>query len=176
MELIIEKIRKIQALAEKGIDGEAESARRSLEKLLVKYGLTMEDLSGEARKERVFKAKTDNDKAVFLMCSFKIIGADETKKVFCLKGAASEFYLELTDYEFAELSQLYDFHKKNINREFKKMKADFQRAYQYKHNLYSSKEPSIDTGRKVTGEDMMRMFKYASEMDDVQYRKAIESA
>jgi hypothetical protein len=143
--------------------------------LLVKYGLTIEDLSDDIKKVRVFKVKTDNDKAVFLMCSFKIICADETKKVFCLKGFATEYYMELSDYEFAELSQFYEFHKRNINREFKKMKADFQRAYQYKHNLYATKEPSTDTGKKATGEDMMRMFKYASEMDDVQFQKTIEN-
>jgi hypothetical protein len=143
--------------------------------LLVKYGLTIEDLSDDIKKVRVFKVKTDNDKAVFLMCCFKIIGADETAKAYSLEGFADEYCIELTDYEYAELSQLYGFHKKNINREFKKMKADFQKAYQYKHNLYSSKERATDARKEITGEDMMRMFKYASEMDDVLFQKTIEN-
>lgn len=174
MELIIEKLRKIRTLSEKGIDGEAEAAKRSLEKLLAKYGLTVEDLSLEVRKERIFKAKTDNEKAVFLMCCFKLIGAEETQKAYSFKGKPNEFYLELTDYEYAELSQLYAFHKRNMNREFEKMKTDFQKAYQYKYNLYASKRASSDTGKEISGDEMMRIFKYAAEMDDVHFLKAIE--
>lgn len=42
---LIAKIQKIHALAERGVGGEAENAKRILEAVARKHGLTEEDLS-----------------------------------------------------------------------------------------------------------------------------------
>ena len=44
MDSIIEKARKILALAEHGVEGEAKAAKLALNSLLKKHGLTIEDL------------------------------------------------------------------------------------------------------------------------------------
>jgi hypothetical protein len=171
MESIVEKIKKIQALAERGVSGEAKAAKAALEKLLKKYNLTLEDLSRETVKKRCFVAKNDNEKAVLIMCGFKIVGEERVTKLYSYKGRPNSCYLDLNDYEFIELSQLFDFHKKNINNEFEKVRTDFQRGYQYKHKLYSSSKTANEA--KVTKEDVMRILRYASEMKDVEFYKAI---
>ncbi|MDR2910605.1 MAG: hypothetical protein LBV47_04470, partial [Bacteroidales bacterium] len=78
-----------------------------------------------------------------------------------------------TDYEYAEFSHFFNFHKANINKEFKKMQIDFECAYQYKHRLYCDKKTDAGNVREVTAEDILRMEKYASEMQDVKFYKAI---
>lgn len=50
METIKSKILKLQALVERGENGEATNAKRLLDKLLSKYGLTIEDVLAEKKK------------------------------------------------------------------------------------------------------------------------------
>ena len=47
METIKSKILKLQALVERGENGEATNAKRLLDKLLSKYGLTIDDVLAE---------------------------------------------------------------------------------------------------------------------------------
>lgn len=47
MDSIIEKARKVLALVEQGVEGEAQAAKFALEALLKKHGLTIEDLKNE---------------------------------------------------------------------------------------------------------------------------------
>jgi hypothetical protein len=173
MELIIEKLKKIKELSERGIDGEAKAAKYALEKLLSKYGLEIESLNSEAKIKCCFKSRQDNERAVLFMCILKVAGEAGIKSMYVLKGEKSAgVYVDLTEYEFAEVSQLYDFHKRNINKEFKKMRDSFQQAYQYRHNLYSSDK--IEGGKKITREEIKTILKYASEMDEVKFYRAIE--
>jgi hypothetical protein len=173
MELIIDKLKKIKELSERGINGEAKAAKAALEKLLAKYSLTVESLSSETKIIYCFKAKEGNDRAALFMCVLKVAGNEGIKTMYRIKGEkANNIYVDLTEYEFAEVSQLYDFHKHNINKEFEKTINSFQQAYQYRHRLYASDK--TEDGREMTGEEIMRILKYASDMDDVQFYKEIE--
>lgn len=57
MDSIIEKARKVLALVEQGVEGEAQAAKFALEALLKKHGLTIEDLKNEKRERREFDKK-----------------------------------------------------------------------------------------------------------------------
>lgn len=46
-EEIIEKLKKLRRLADKGIDGEKDNAQRRVEELMAKYGITESDLADE---------------------------------------------------------------------------------------------------------------------------------
>lgn len=48
------KIRKLMALAERGEGGERDNARRMLENMLRRHGLTLDDLQGDKREIRWF--------------------------------------------------------------------------------------------------------------------------
>ena len=49
---IIDKIKKVKRLAEKGVDGEKESAQKRVEEMMQRYGITEDDLDDE--KESLF--------------------------------------------------------------------------------------------------------------------------
>ena len=57
----IEKLRKIKALADNGVSGEAIAAQEALDRLLKEYGLTLEDISDEQRKDYDFKYSNERD-------------------------------------------------------------------------------------------------------------------
>ncbi|MDR0872240.1 MAG: hypothetical protein LBN27_02075 [Prevotellaceae bacterium] len=171
MESIIEKLKKIQTLAERGCNGEMENAKFLLDKLLKQYNLTLEDLSSEIRKERVFK---NCNAAVFIMCSYKIFGVKRTKTSYNYKNKPKDLCIELTDLEYIEISEFYNFHKRNFDKEFQKMKVDFQCSYQLKHELYTEKNDSDDKGKSYSQEELEKLLTYASMMEDVAFHKAIE--
>lgn len=47
MDNIKETLKKLQALSERGVGGEAVNAKQLLDRLLVKHNLTLEELKGE---------------------------------------------------------------------------------------------------------------------------------
>ena len=49
-ERILQKIKRVQALAERGIAGEQESAATTLERLMKQYGITEADIAEECRE------------------------------------------------------------------------------------------------------------------------------
>lgn len=49
-ERILQKIRRVQALAERGVAGEQESAAATLDRLMKQYGITEAELEEERRE------------------------------------------------------------------------------------------------------------------------------
>ena len=106
------------------------------------------------------------------MCCLKILGGDAIKNAYKYRGEPAKVYIHLTDYEFTELSEFYDFHKRNMRKEFKQMKMDFHRAYQYKHQLYCSEK--VEDDNVLTRDEYFKIFKYADEMQDVSFYKRLK--
>jgi hypothetical protein len=171
MESIIEKLKKIQVLAQRGEMGEMQAAKRKLEELLAKYGLTLDDLNDNALRERVLTVPKDVE-ILFVQCCFKIIGAKRTGQIWYVK---SEKHAELTDMEYIELRQLFDFHRANYRCELKKLKKDFENAYQFKHGLYCSDSSETTNDKPLSRKEIEAIIRLSSGLSDVTFHKAIES-
>ena len=65
-ESVLEKLKKIARLAEQGYKGEAETARRLLEKQLAEYGLTIEDILDDAKQTREFRYSNKQEFRLFM--------------------------------------------------------------------------------------------------------------
>ena len=81
MDKIIDKLKKILALAERGEQGEAINARIMLENELRKHGLTIEDLRSELKIPRIFPYKTKEEMTLFFQILISVCGrkSEETK-------------------------------------------------------------------------------------------------
>ncbi|GAP73062.1 hypothetical protein SAMD00024442_6_11 [Candidatus Symbiothrix dinenymphae] len=174
-EKIIEKLQKIKALSERGECGEAMNAKRMLEKWLLKYNITLDDLSSDEKKRQCFNVNHSNGSlGVFLMCALKLFGMSRSKDIFYYKGQKSKIYIELTNLEYSEMMQFYDFHKKNFEKERKKMLIEFEQAYQYKHDLYATdNEDGKKSERKQSEEEIMRIIRLVQSLEDVTYHKQL---
>ena len=75
MDRIIEKLKKILALAERGERGEADNARRMLEVELRRYGLTMEDILTNKRTMRIFKYNSNEERQLFVQILVNYLGS-----------------------------------------------------------------------------------------------------
>jgi hypothetical protein len=168
METIKEKLRKIKALADKGIDGEARSAQYQFERLLSKYNLTIEDIFDNTLKERKFKVGKSEER-IFIHTLATNIG-DRYKNVFIYKGKPSEKYIELTDQEYIDFEQQFSFHRKQLKKELKKSNNELFNAYCFKHRLYN-KEAKVES--EMTLDEYLSIIGYTKKMEDVTFRKQL---
>lgn len=86
-------------------------------------------------------------------------------------------FFHLSAYEFAELSNLYQWHKAQINKEIKRVVEEFTEAYILKHHIMSDKK-SDDDESPLTKEDLeriSRVMKLMNNVEDTSYCKMIES-
>lgn len=176
-ESIKSKILKLKALAERGERGEAINAQRLLDKLLGQYGLTLDDVieKTEERKWYKFACRKKYEQKLLHQCYFKVLNKSE---VSYSKGRCGIYY-RLTAYEFAELSNLYDWHKAQLNKEISRMIDDFTSAYIIKHKITSDDygDNSDDDGKPLTKEDLeriSRITKLMYQVEDTSYCKMLE--
>lgn len=133
MESIKDKLRKIKALADAGVAGEAKAAQYQLEKLLSKHNISIDELFDDTMKERKFKVSSD--KVIYLQVLSSIIG-NRAKEAYYFKGRPSEQYVKLTDIEYIDVKNQFDFHRKQLAKEKKKAIKQLEIAYVHKHHLY----------------------------------------
>jgi len=176
-ESIKSKILKLQALVEKGIDGEAANAKRVLENLLRKYGLTLEQVISEQEKKekRKFEATREWHKKLLFQCYFYIMNKSKAS----YWGSGNKIWFELTDMEYAELSNLYEWHKAQLKKEIDKVIIDFSEAYCIKHNITNHSKDDDDTedSKPLTAEEKRRIYRVLSlieSVEDTHYHKQIE--
>lgn len=172
------KLRKLQALAEKGCYGEAQAARHAIETLCAKYGISMEDVL-DFGKKRVYTFEIGRGKDMmhlFIRCLDNVCCTDGMKYS---KPTRSSIRIELTALAYAEVSALFDWHKQNFERELKQIREDFMSAYIGKHNLlFDTERSETASGDKLTEEDITRIrrvWKLREAMSDNSYHKMIEA-
>lgn len=172
------KLRKLQALAEKGCYGEAQAARHAIETLCAKYGISMEDVL-DFDKKRVYTFEIGRGKDMmhlFIRCLDNVCCTDGMKYS---KPTRSSIRIELTALTYAEVSALFDWHKQNFERELKQIREDFMSAYIGKHNLlFDTERSGTASGDKLTEEDIARIrriWKLREAMSDNSYHKMIEA-
>lgn len=171
MEQIIDKLKKIKSLADRGVAGEAIAAQQQLEKLLAKHGLTIQDLFNEERKERKFKVN-NADEMIFYQICFSIIG-NRTKQGWRYKHEKAVKYMELTDVEYIDILQQFDFHRKQLAKEKKKSIKTLETAYVYKHNLFNCDKSDTPSESKMTMAEYLSIMAMKERLEDVTFRKQL---
>lgn len=174
IESIKSKILKLHALAESGNTHEAMNARAMLEKWLLQYGLSLDEILEEKNEPRwyEFKARSNWEKKLLFQCYCMVKNVNKIS----YKGRAEIVSFELTPYEFAELTNYYEWHRKQLGRELKEMQKNFISAYVYKHNITSTigseREPE-----SLTPEELNRLKNVLILMrtvKDTHYQKLLE--
>lgn len=173
-ESIKSKLKKLLALAERGIGGEADNARRLLEKLCKEYGISLEGLLDENKKEwYIFDiGRNEIYKALFAQCYFSIINGESMPYRTI---SQSKIAVELTAMQDAELIGLYEWHKDNFNKDLEDMKQNILIAYCRKHHLYN--DAMTDDDAELTADERKRLLKILfmqESLNDNQYHKLLD--
>ncbi len=108
LEKIKTLISKVAELANRGVGGERESAKKKLEKLLKKYGLTLADINGDEndKQQREFRIKNREDYVTVLTQVIWDVVPDiriqqNTKRL--------EVYVKLTTEQYIEVKEKFDY-------------------------------------------------------------------
>ena len=148
-----------------------------LDKLLKTYGLTLDEVLGneQIKKLRVFKITREWHEELLHQCYYKVLNVG---KVSFRRGKGLIAY-ELTDYEYAELSSLFDWHKKQLNQELKRLIIDYVDAYIVRHDIQNNNDDDDDgqDDKYISPEErarLLRVFELSHFVEESSYHKMIE--
>lgn len=120
------KLRKLEALAERGVGGEKENARRMLVKLLARHGLTIHDLDVETRKIVWFTYADAFERRLASQILSKVL--DDTNISAWRKGRHKQIGFELTPSEAIEFELHYEALKNALRSHFEDAYSAFLQA------------------------------------------------
>jgi len=175
MEQIIDRLKKIKTLADRGESGEAIAAKHQLDKLLEKYDVSIEQLMCEERSTRKFKVQARHEQLFYQVCLF--VAGNKAKNMWHYKGKRSGKYVDLTDSEYIDIEQLFEFHKKQFDKERKKLLKSLEVAYPSKHRLFNCDKNESDTkGKKMSHEEYLEILRMINLLDDVTFFRKLPTS
>lgn len=181
-ESIKQKLLKLHALAEKGYKGEAEAAKRAIERLCAQYGITLEEvLCVEEPKRYEFEiGRYKYMLTLFVQCYGVVTGVGQLSY---FKRSRNKIAVDLTPLQYAELSSLFEWHKANFLKDLAAMQDTIVEAYVNKHNIFrtlSEEEQAERDAReeKLTPAKLRRIaaiIAMQGELGDNRYHKQLEA-
>lgn len=176
-ESIRSKLSKLLALADRGIQGEAENAKRAIERICEEYGINIEDFfdTNKINKYVIEIGRSKDMMHLFIRC---ISSVCDIKDMTYRQVSRSSIELELTSMQYAEILSLFNWHKGNYEHELKDFKRNFLLAYVGKHQLFfDSERTSSSNINELSKEELQRLFKIwklRESMSDHTFRKQLE--
>lgn len=180
-ESIKTKLRKLQALAEKGYEGEAQTAKLMLDRLCKQYGVSLEDILDQEKKNR-YKFEIGKGKiwlSLFMQCYAHVTGSKELRYIpeasHIIRG------VELTAYEFAEISNLFFWHKTNLKRDLKNAERLVFEAYVQKHRIFRDRSKDPEDAKEEQDDKpidlahLQAILVMMGTLNDTRYHKQIEA-
>lgn len=176
-ESIKNKLKKLLALAEQGVQGEAWNARRLFEKLCKEHGVSIEELLDENQvKSYQFDiGRNALHKKIFVQCYCKVT---QKGSLVYNQESRSRISAEMTALQYAELASLFEWHKANFDKDFEDMKRNVLLAYIRKHHLHSDVKQEEKADIRLTQEEKERLLKVMSiqeTLGDNQYRRLLNN-
>lgn len=134
-EKIAAKLKKIKALAERGVGGEKETAMRMYEDLKARYELEDEEIMLDAVALHWFGYATELEEELLTQIFYKVTGGT-TYHIYTGKySRRKKRGCDCTEIEAAEITLLFNFYKAELKRELEA----FMVAFRSGNNLYPDK-------------------------------------
>lgn len=177
MSQIENKIKKLYALAMRGVGGEKENAERMMNQLLDREGLSIEDIISEKRIRYGWSYKTSHDRSIIVQVLYRVQDdRGDDAKVWSSKYPRCRVSAKLTKAEYMLADMMIVFHRSQWRKERLRTLEALEIAYLNKHNLLS--EPSEDDPiPDVTPESLEKWSRIASmqaNLENKSFMKGIE--
>ena len=167
----IELIKKVKALADRGVGGEKEDAAKLLEKLMKKYGIEEADISEDIEEIQSFSYHGEFEHRLLLQIFYKHF-PDIRGRVRTLpygKGSRSTFFISCTKAQGIEIAIEFDF-----CRELWKEEVNFfYQAFITKHDIYPQK--AYEHPSELSLKDSYRMAMMMQGLSDKTLRPRISN-
>ena len=171
-ENLLNLIRKLKELADRGEGGEKDNAANKLQSLLDKHGISLEDISQDVIKEREFILKPHQLK-FFVQIAYSCFGKETTIYKYQNEKKRKEIkrFLKLTDAQFIELTAKFDFYWNKYENDLE----IFYSAFIQRNELYvkgSSRKEDL-TKEEIEEINKVRAMMYG--LDKHLFHKQIEN-
>lgn len=146
-------LKKIRALAERGVGGEADNAEEILRRLMEKYGVSEDELNEEERRRHDFEYHGKEQEKLLRQVVFKVTGGYAYNLVYNATGSKVKTKLgaDCTAAEKVEIEFLFDFYTRLWERE----RAAFLSAFIQKHRIFAIRD-DIEP-QKLSREELLKM-------------------
>ncbi|SDE75477.1 DUF2786 domain-containing protein [Riemerella columbipharyngis] len=138
-EQIKEKISKVLALVNKGVDGEKDAAERALKRLLKKYNIVDKDLENINLKEYTFKYSKVID-IWLLQQILEYFLTDKKIPVYKDTYGVKELRIKLEYLDWITIETAYGYFKPHMNREWSKFSENKLNRYRKQSNKNKRRE------------------------------------
>lgn len=168
-EKTINKIKKLQALAERGVGGEKETAQKKLQAMLVKNGInSLEELEQEEIEFTLFSYKGEHEITLLHQCMYKVMTASNKPVYYRQRGTRQKVGIYCTKAQKIEIELEFEFYRNLFNEQL----ALFMQAFIQAQQIFPPDAPHGDYDEYST-EDMKIAF-MASGIDRVTRAEMIE--
>lgn len=167
---ILELAKKLKALADRGVGGEATNAQMFLKRIIDKYQLNPSLFETEKKKEHTFTV-TRITNAIFVQICVMVAGSDT--KVWNYKRFPTLKYLECTEFEALEIASMYEFYKKDFEQQLEL----FKNAYIQTNKLFPKDVETTDIHElnDEEREKVMKELRMAGGISKANYRKELKA-
>lgn len=165
---LLEKIQKLLNLSEKGIGGEKENAKRFLDKLMKKHGVSIDDLNDNKKTILFFKYATEFERLLLNQIIYAVLD-EEKHETYGHKDLKKVIGCNVTKEQFIEIKMRFEIYYKSLDGGF----MDFYRAFVMKNHIYPPSMKPVEADKKKR--DQIRKAEILAEgIDKIQILKAIE--
>lgn len=122
-------IKKLQALAERGVGGEKETAERKLQQLLEKNGIySLDELEEDKAEYFLFGYNGKHEIKLLKQCMYKVLGAKEKKEYYKTRGKRQKIGIYCTMAQKIEIELEFEFYRNVFYEELPSFTAAFIQA------------------------------------------------
>lgn len=169
-ERTLSRMRKLLALAQRGVGGEAENAERFLRKTLAAHGMTMEDLASDevARSRVTLRFSSEWERKLTIQVLAKVLNGIDERPIYT-RGRSKLYAVDLTTAEHAEVAM----HLAVLSPALKRHMDTAFNAFVQANRLYRERRDD-DSAGDMDPEEAARLLGMMAACERVDVRKAIE--
>jgi hypothetical protein len=151
-ERLIDRLRKIEALARSGVDGEQENAQRMLSELCERYNVTMDQIIQAETRPYEFFVRDAIDETLLI----QIVGyICQIHNIPFWRRGRTRRILELTITQGEDVRECYEHYRKVWRAQLK----DLMHAFIQTNNIFG---PPNDPGKEDTPEEIEQAMRIAA--------------
>lgn len=160
--------KKIKALSDRGVGGEATNAKKLLDQYCRKHGISIESLEGDVTEMREFKALDKFHRKFIHQIISSVLGS---KMEAYSKARSKSVFVKLTHFDFIEIQAKIDFYYKVWEGELN----SFWIAFIHLQKIYSKPDDNEnDDSEKTPPKELNKILHYMSGIKKVEYHKQLD--
>ena len=143
MESLVERLKKIEALANGGSEGERENAQRLLDQLCRKYSVTLEQIADQKKSWHAFAVRGERERKLFNIVIVHVMQTHNIRHIKTAKG----YEWEMTTAQAIDVRDCWE----HFLAAWRAQLDDFFMAFVHKNRIYGppSDQPAPEVDAKT---------------------------